>query len=136
MILALFFAVNAFSLNQEEMDNAMLTPAFLSDFVNARQIRNLTISAQNEMASINGQYFIKPVFDLLSTLQPTYLVLNQLSFHSFDGKIINGESHGLAKFADLHVYDCEFKNGFSTVATIKGPEKESFGSSNDDNAII
>ena len=129
MFFALFITATI-ALTQDEMDQAILTPAFLSDFVNARQIRNLTITAQNQMASINGRYFTKPVFDLLSSLQPTYLVLNQLSFHSFDGKIINGESHGLAKFADVLVYECEFKNGFSSVATIKGPSADT--SKNDD----
>lgn len=135
MFLALLFTF-AFSLTQEETDQAILTPAFLSDFVNARQIRNLTITSQNEMAYINGQYFVKPVFDLLSSLQPTYLVLNQLSFHSFDGKIFNGEAHGLAKFADLLVYDCEFKNGFSSVATIKGPDAESIKDDDDSRPTI
>lgn len=134
MFLWLLFA-SSFSLTQDEMDQVILKPAFLSDFVNARQIRNLTITSQNEMASINGRYFVKPVFDLLSSIQPTYLVLNQLSFHSFDGKIINGESHGLAKFADVLIYECEFKNGFSSVATVKGPNVDS-SHDDTDNATI
>ena len=131
MILLNFLILSVFSLTQEEMDTAILSPAFLSDFVNARQIRNLTLTSQNQMVSVNGQYFIKPVFDLLSTLQPTYLSINQIRFHSFDGKIINGESHGLAKFADVYISECEFLNGFSSVATVKGPGTDS--NKNDDN---
>lgn len=125
MLLFPFLLTATFSLSQEEMDNAILTPPFLSDFVNARQIRNLTITSTTDTkAAISGLFYTKPFFTLSPSLQPTYLVLTQLEFHSFDGKIISGESNGIARLADIRIYDCVFRDGFSSVMSVKGPKKE------------
>ncbi|KAK8894750.1 hypothetical protein M9Y10_023187 [Tritrichomonas musculus] len=105
-----------------EIDTVFFKAPILSDFVNSRQLRNLTISGQNELTPIFGQYFTKTMFNLLPSLNPTYLTFRSMYFTKFDGMLINGESKGLAKFADLYIYDCNFIEGNSNIMNIQGPD--------------
>ncbi|OHT00628.1 hypothetical protein TRFO_32651 [Tritrichomonas foetus] len=73
---------------------------------------------------ISSQYFTKPMFNLLQSLQPTFLTLRTLTFTNFDGMLVNGDARGLAKFADVFIYDCNFKDGNTNMISINGPSKE------------
>ena len=125
------FAAAVFSLTEEEQDQLILTPAHLSDFITARQVRNLTVSGKKDIAPIYGKYFRKPLIQLLQSLQPTTLQLRSMYFQSFDGMIIKGEARGLAKFADILVYDCTFNEGNQHAIHIHGPaRREAFEDDN------
>lgn len=97
-------------------------PAYLSDFINSRQLRNLTVSGKKELKPIIGQYFFKPLVELTQSLNPTILQLHNMYFKSFDGIVINGEARGIARFADLIVYGSTFIDGNSNAIKIHGPE--------------
>ena len=121
-MLALFFAL-VVSLTEEEQDELILTPAHLSDFVTARQLRNLTVSGKKDLGKIYGQYFRKPMFELLQSTQPTLLQIRQMYFQGFDGMIVKGVARGTAKFADVYIYDCTFNEGNQHAIHIHGPSK-------------
>jgi hypothetical protein len=118
---ALFIA--ALSLTEEEQDDLILKPAHLSDFITARQVRNLTVSGQKELAPIYGRYFRKPLIELLQSTQPHALQLRSMYFQSFDGMVIKGEARGMARFANIVVYDCTFNEGNQHAIHILGPTK-------------
>lgn len=101
-----------------------LAPAILSDFITARQVRNLTMSGKKELAPINGRFFTKPLVTLLQSLQPTVLQFRSMMFQSFDGMIIKGEARGFAKFADIMIYDCNFEGGNQHAIHIEGPSED------------
>ena len=111
----------SFGLSQQEIDKLALTPSYLSDFVNARQLRNLTIAGANDLSTVSSMYFTKTMFNLIPTLNPTYFELRSLIFNKFDGMIINGKSHGLSKVADVFIYNCQFNEGSAGVIDIQGP---------------
>jgi hypothetical protein len=111
------------SLTEEEQDELILTPPHLSDFVAARQVRNLTLSGKKELAPIYGRYFRKPLIQLLQSTQPHVLQLRSMYFQSFDGMVIKGEARGMAKFADIIVYDCSFVEGNQHAIHILGPSQ-------------
>jgi hypothetical protein len=122
MLLALLLSSSA-SFSEEEQDELILTPPHLSDFVAARQVRNLTLSGKKELAPIYGRYFRKPLIQLLQSTQPHVLQLRSMYFQSFDGMVIKGEARGMAKFADIIVYDCSFVEGNQHAIHILGPSQ-------------
>jgi hypothetical protein len=119
------------SLTEEEQDEIILKPANLSDFITARQVRNLTVSGKKELAPIYGRYFRKPLIELLQSTQPHALQIRSMYFQSFDGMVIKGEARGMARFADIVVYDCTFNEGNQHAIHIIGPsQKEGFADDN------
>ena len=134
--LIVLFATSAFSITEDdpEIDTVFFKAPVLSDFVNSRQLRNLTISGQNEITPIFGQYFTKTMFNLLPSLSPTFLTFRSMYFTKFDGMLFNGESKGLAKFADLYIYDCNFVDGNSNIMSIQGPDYQKAEQSSDSTA--
>lgn len=125
IFLVLFFIPSVYSITEDDpnIDKIFFQPQILSDFVNAKQLRNLTISGQNEITPVNGAYFTKIMFDLMPSLNPTMLTFQSMFFTNFDGLLFNGESKSLAKFADLFIYDCSFTHGRAQIMTIHGPPK-------------
>ena len=124
--LLLFFIPRIYSVTQDdpEIDTLFLEPQIISDFVNSKQLRNLTITGDNELTPINGRYFTKIMFDLWPTLSPTFLSFQSVAFVNFDGLLFNGESKGMAKFADLFLYDCSFTDGSTSIMNIRGPKHD------------
>ena len=120
MLLLIFSSVHCFS--EEEQNELIFQPAFLSDFITARQFRNLTVSGKKEFAPINGRFFRKPLVNLMQSLQPTMLQLHTLHFQSFDGMILKGEAHGLANFPNILIHNCNFVGGNQHAIHIRGPE--------------
>jgi hypothetical protein len=114
----------SYCLSEEEQDELILTPAHLSDFITARQVRNLTVSGKKELAPINGRYWKKPLVELLQSQSPTVLQLRSMYFQSFDGMVIKGEARGIAKFADIVVYDCTFNEANQQAIHIMGPTSQ------------
>ena len=119
-----------FSITEEdpEIEEILYKPAFLSDFINSRQLRNITLSGKSDLMPISSTYFYKPLFELQQSLQPTFFTLRTLTFKNFDGMLLNGESRGLAKFPDVFIYDCNFKDGTSGLINIQGPSVPSYDS--------
>jgi hypothetical protein len=127
MLVLSALCVVAFSLTEEEQDELILKPDHLSDFIAARQVRNLTVSGKKEIAPIYGRYFRKPLIQLLQSTQPHLLHLRSMYFQSFDGIVVKGEARGMARFADLIVYDCTFNEANQHAIHIMGPtQKEGF----------
>jgi hypothetical protein len=113
----------SFSLTEEEQDELILTPTHLSDFIAARQVRNLTVSGKKELAPIYGRYFRKPLVELVQSTLPHALHLRSMYFQSFDGLILKGEARGMTRFADILLYDCTFNEGNSAAIHIIGPSQ-------------
>lgn len=109
-----------------ENDKSLLDPPVLSDFITARQSRNLTIKGQKEVEPIVGRYFRKPLVNLLQGVQPSILNLRRLFFTNFDGMILKGESNCLAKFPDIMIVDCTFKAANQHPIHINGPSYKDF----------
>jgi hypothetical protein len=127
MLVVFLLAGIAKSLTEEEQDELILRPDHLSDFIAARQVRNLTVSGKKEIAPIYGKYFRKPLIQLLQSTQPHLLQLRSMYFQSFDGIVVRGDARGMARFADLVVYDCTFNEGNAQAIRISGPaQKEGF----------
>jgi hypothetical protein len=80
------------ALTQEEEDELSVRPPHPYDFITARQVRNLTVSGDKELAPIYGRYFRKPLVELLQSTQPRALQLRSMYFRSFDGLIIKEEA--------------------------------------------
>jgi hypothetical protein len=121
MIFLALLAASGYCLTEDEQDELILTPSHLSDFITARQVRNLTVSGKKELAPVYGRYFRKPLVELLQSQQPTVLQLRSMYFQSFDGMVIKGEARGIAKFADIVVYDCTFNEANQQAIHIMGP---------------
>jgi hypothetical protein len=120
-MLLVALAAFGFSLSAEEQDELILTPSHLSDFITARQVRNLTVSGKKELAPVYGRYFRKPLIELLESQKPQVLQLRSMYFQSFDGMVIKGEARGIAKFADIVVYDCTFNEANQQAIHLIGP---------------
>jgi hypothetical protein len=121
MIVLSIFLAASFSLTEEEQDELILTPPHLSDFIGARQVRNLTVSGKKELAPIYGRYFRKPLIQLLQSTQPHILHLRSMYFQSFDGIVIKGKARGIMPFADIIVSDCTFTGSNAPALDITGP---------------
>ena len=106
---------------EEDEDKSLLDPPILSDFITARQSRNLTVKGQKELEPIVGRYFRKPLVNLLQGVQPSILNFRRLFFTNFDGIILKGESNCLAKFPDIVIVDCTFKYANQHPIQINGP---------------
>ncbi|EAY07459.1 hypothetical protein TVAG_499450 [Trichomonas vaginalis G3] len=102
-------------------DKSLFQPPVLSDFITARQSRNLTVKGQKELEPIVGRYFRKPLVNLLQGVQPSVLNFRRLYFTNFDGMILKGESNCLAKFPDIMIVDCTFKAANQHPIHINGP---------------
>lgn len=111
-----FFATFSLSIDQsapesdEELQDSenLMKPSILSDFLTARQSRNITMHGKKENGIINGQFFRKPLVNLLQSAQPCVINLRQMYFESFDGIILKGEGVGLARFPDIVLRECSF----------------------------
>lgn len=107
--------------DEEDEDNSLYNPPLLSDFITARQSRNLTVSGKNAVKPIVGRYFRKPLVNLLQGVQPSMINFRKLFFTNFDGIILKGESNCLAKFPDIMIVDCTFKAANQHPIQINGP---------------
>lgn len=108
----LFFAFALFSLSKKERVEAaeLMSPEILSDIITARQSRNLTLRGHKDLTKISGQYFRKPLVNLLQGSNPSVLNFRKLLFSNFDGMVVKGESNCIAKFPDISIKDCTFTN--------------------------
>lgn len=124
MFVYLFFFLAKLSLcaDDDEQDDPFVKPAVISDFINARQMRNVTFSGRKGLAPIICQYFTKPIVDLLQSLQPAVLELRAMHFKSFDGIIVKGQARGIALFPDLTINECNFDEGNIHAIQINGPQ--------------
>ena len=107
--------------DDEDEDNSLYNPPLLSDFITARQSRNLTVNGKNALKPIVGRYFRKPLVNLLQGVQPSMINFRKLFFTNFDGIILKGESNCLAKFPDIMIVDCTFKAANQHPIQINGP---------------
>ena len=134
MILLIFSSAYCFS--EAEQVELVANPAFLSDFITARQFRNLTVSGKKEIAPIDGRFFRKPLINLMQSLQPNTLELHSLCFNRFDGMVLKGEARGMAKFPSVLIQDCKFVGGNTDAIYIRGPEVfEGKTNENDENDL-
>ena len=107
--------------DEEDEDDSLYNPPLLSDFITARQSRNLTVNGKNALKPIVGRYFRKPLVNLLQGVQPSLINFRKLFFTNFDGIILKGESNCLAKFPDIMIVDCTFKAANQHPIQINGP---------------
>jgi len=102
----------------------ILKPATLSDFITARQSRNISLNGKKELEPIYGRYFRKPLVNLLQSVNPSVLNFRRLFFTNFDGIILKGESNCLAKFPDIMIFDCTFSEANQHPIHINGPSQK------------
>ena len=133
MILSLaFFFIFSYSIDEtapEEIDDdaedeigkKLMQPPILSDFLTARQSRNITMHGKKEKGIINGQYFRKPLVNLLQGTHPCVINLRQMYFTSFDGIILKGEGIGFSRFPDIVINDCSFVKHNQHPIHVHGP---------------
>lgn len=125
-MLSIFFATLAnchLEEEQEEDESRLYSPPVLSDFLTARQQRNITLTGKKELEPINGRYFRKPLVNLIQSGAPSYISFRRLFFDSFDGIILKGESNCLAKFPDIVITDSTFSKSNQHPIHINGPRE-------------
>lgn len=104
----------------DEEKDQMIQPAVLSDFITSRQTRNITMSGKKELTPIIGQYFRKPLVELVQSIQPTVLSFRSMYFKSFDGILIKGEARGFARFASISMYNCDYHDANAQAIYLSG----------------
>lgn len=88
----------------------LIHPAVLSDFISSRQSRNISLTGQNDLRPLIGQYYRRPLVNLLQAYNPTVLNFRNIFFRNFDGIVLKGEPRALARYPDINIKDCHFYN--------------------------
>ena len=126
-MLIYYLIIQCFSNENINYDTEILKPSILSDFITARQSRNISLNGKKEIEPIYGKFFRKPLVNLLQSIQPSVLNFRRLFFTNFDGIILKGEANCLAKFPDIMIYDCTFTEANQHPIHINGPaQREDF----------